>query len=135
MIRRPPRSTLFPYTTLFRSFNPIDERRERAAGKLSVPHPRQGEPGALHRKENRDDVSEGVAHRRIGHHRPVALEIAPEIQNSAENQEIEEVGEIGELHKLIERRMREAFEPKRRVPPGGPKVRGDYFFGGSPPGR
>src|SRR2546430_8693806 len=25
MIRRPPRSTLFPYTTLFRSDNPFDE--------------------------------------------------------------------------------------------------------------
>src|SRR2546422_6326014 len=24
MIRRPPRSTLFPYTTLFRSYNPAD---------------------------------------------------------------------------------------------------------------
>src|SRR2546429_5243616 len=27
MIRRPPRSTLFPYTTLFRSFGPPDARR------------------------------------------------------------------------------------------------------------
>src|SRR3712207_7986502 len=26
MIRRPPRSTLFPYTTLFRSFSSIDRR-------------------------------------------------------------------------------------------------------------
>src|SRR3712207_7243652 len=33
MIRRPPRSTLFPYTTLFRSAAPAQERgqRERAA--------------------------------------------------------------------------------------------------------
>src|SRR2546422_7842842 len=31
MIRRPPRSTLFPYTTLFRSHGPddLDERHER----------------------------------------------------------------------------------------------------------
>src|SRR5256885_9908969 len=28
MIRRPPRSTLFPYTTLFRSFTGATERRE-----------------------------------------------------------------------------------------------------------
>src|SRR3712207_8467749 len=28
MIRRPPRSTLFPYTTLFRSFNFIDSNDE-----------------------------------------------------------------------------------------------------------
>src|SRR5258707_10062344 len=27
MIRRPPRSTLFPYTTLFRSFEPFDVHR------------------------------------------------------------------------------------------------------------
>src|SRR3712207_8490584 len=35
MIRRPPRSTLFPYTTLFRSLRPRDRRRARAQ-----PHPR-----------------------------------------------------------------------------------------------
>src|SRR3712207_7936918 len=35
MIRRPPRSTLFPYTTLFRSAKAIDEqtRRERRKDK------------------------------------------------------------------------------------------------------
>src|SRR3989449_8047027 len=32
MIRRPPRSTLFPYTTLFRS--PSEQRLERCAGDL-----------------------------------------------------------------------------------------------------
>src|SRR5256885_12524337 len=31
MIRRPPRSTLFPYTTLFRSVQPMVVRREVAA--------------------------------------------------------------------------------------------------------
>src|SRR5258706_12027519 len=30
MIRRPPRSTLFPYTTLFRSFHPLSGRHETA---------------------------------------------------------------------------------------------------------
>src|SRR5256884_4224090 len=29
MIRRPPRSTLFPYTTLFRSDKPLGEKEER----------------------------------------------------------------------------------------------------------
>src|SRR2546426_7776654 len=34
MIRRPPRSTLFPYTTLFRSPRPRDgDRHERAIGR------------------------------------------------------------------------------------------------------
>src|SRR5947207_11000524 len=43
MIRRPPRSTLFPYTTLFRSRELVELRREhdstglRAAPKLNAP--------------------------------------------------------------------------------------------------
>src|SRR5437764_5937266 len=37
MIRRPPRSTLFPYTTLFRSLVRVDARRARALpGVLAV---------------------------------------------------------------------------------------------------
>src|SRR3712207_7709175 len=40
MIRRPPRSTLFPYTTLFRS-----RRRRRARGQRGVrPRRRRGRP-------------------------------------------------------------------------------------------
>src|SRR3712207_8839396 len=35
MIRRPPRSTLFPYTTLFRS---IDEQRLDRIGQIDQPH-------------------------------------------------------------------------------------------------
>src|SRR3712207_7916522 len=33
MIRRPPRSTLFPYTTLFRSTRPTHRRRLRVGGR------------------------------------------------------------------------------------------------------
>src|SRR3712207_7812356 len=33
MIRRPPRSTLFPYTTLFRSLHPRQPAGRRAAGR------------------------------------------------------------------------------------------------------
>src|SRR2546427_7561996 len=39
MIRRPPRSTLFPYTTLFRS-------RPRRAAQHAMAHPRQPEIGS-----------------------------------------------------------------------------------------
>src|SRR3712207_7914014 len=39
MIRRPPRSTLFPYTTLFRS------SLGRLDGLLAVPAPPEGPPG------------------------------------------------------------------------------------------
>src|SRR2546430_12515359 len=43
MIRRPPRSTLFPYTTLFRSRRPVDEGAEL----LGAPHPEQPVDDAL----------------------------------------------------------------------------------------
>src|SRR3712207_7074892 len=46
MIRRPPRSTLFPYTTLFRSLtNGYQRRRRHGAGILEYVAP------ALHRPE------------------------------------------------------------------------------------
>src|SRR2546427_12893371 len=37
MIRRPPRSTLFPYTTLFRSLQAVDPLRERALDGAEQP--------------------------------------------------------------------------------------------------
>src|SRR5256885_5747168 len=46
MIRRPPRSTLFPYTTLFRSSHPcqLAARRRRPAGEVRRRRQRQGRP-------------------------------------------------------------------------------------------
>src|SRR3712207_8081633 len=38
MIRRPPRSTLFPYTTLFRSAEPLGLRRSRVFDKRREPY-------------------------------------------------------------------------------------------------
>src|SRR5438105_6175593 len=43
MIRPPPRSTLFPYTTLFRSHTPFDPHR-RGRERQDPPRPRSGEP-------------------------------------------------------------------------------------------
>src|SRR5258707_2651416 len=40
MIRRPPRSTLFPYTTLFRSHDARDRRHERVLDRPFPPLPR-----------------------------------------------------------------------------------------------
>src|SRR3712207_9223640 len=44
MIRRPPRSTLFPYTTLFRSDGPVHAPAEVVLGMLRQLEPR-GDPG------------------------------------------------------------------------------------------
>src|SRR5258707_8482610 len=48
MIRRPPRSTLFPYTTLFRSLDVVGVRRHDRQG-TSAPAPTQapGAPGGV----------------------------------------------------------------------------------------
>src|SRR2546425_5013532 len=44
MIRRPPRSTLFPYTTLFRSTAPDEEQPvDDADGTESAPEPASGD--------------------------------------------------------------------------------------------
>src|SRR3989442_1794354 len=49
MIRRPPRSTLFPYTTLFRSLG--EHRRERAAVRIPA-----RAPVAIHRQAEPDRI-------------------------------------------------------------------------------
>src|SRR2546430_10942666 len=60
MIRRPPRSTLFPYTTLFRSHSEPEEAQEA----LEHDHLRHGEGGVhQHRaKEVRHDVPRSEEH-------------------------------------------------------------------------
>src|SRR3989441_10460444 len=58
MIRRPPRSTLFPYTTLFRSQSELGtEVRDRPLDGLGI---RGGEPGAGGRRVLRGRGGDGV---------------------------------------------------------------------------
>src|SRR5690242_21041721 len=53
MIRRPPRSTLFPYTTLFRS-QPDEAHRDRRGGQAAADHPRR--PDHLLDRQRRGQV-------------------------------------------------------------------------------
>src|SRR2546430_4285170 len=67
MIRRPPRSTLFPYTTLFRSCR----RRDGPAGLGGGARPDGARPGAgrdrwRHRPRVRPGVRSGAAARHTG---------------------------------------------------------------------
>src|SRR2546429_5483205 len=55
MIRRPPRSTLFPYTTLFRSVPLHDARLRRDGGQH---HQRQYRPAALDQYRSEEHTSE-----------------------------------------------------------------------------
>src|SRR3989442_11820455 len=60
MIRRPPRSTLFPYTTLFRSLRPpelLRARADRAQGRISAADLRRVEDQAI-RKRSEEHTSE-----------------------------------------------------------------------------
>src|SRR2546429_2826632 len=56
MIRRPPRSTLFPYTTLFRSVMTARPGRIRKITALDLPHPRES---TSDRKSTRLNSSHG----------------------------------------------------------------------------
>src|SRR5690349_23494071 len=56
MIRRPPRSTLFPYTTLFRSLSLIQGKKVAIIGYGS-----QGHAHALNLKDSGVDVRVGLA--------------------------------------------------------------------------
>src|SRR2546430_16155552 len=48
MIRRPPRSTLFPYTTLFRSQSRVPPSHEREHGPFENPRPRLAVVAEIH---------------------------------------------------------------------------------------
>src|SRR3989475_4068192 len=73
MIRRPPRSTLFPYTTLFRSER-LQDGEAGEDGAVGVDHPK-AVPGA-------DRVHE-VAHARVGLVRDRSEEHTSELQSQS----------------------------------------------------
>src|SRR5256885_4503336 len=56
MIRRPPRSTLFPYTTLFRSFSAASAPRPQSSGQMQEQTTERGE------KPPRSDVGTMILH-------------------------------------------------------------------------
>src|SRR3712207_6953090 len=56
MIRRPPRSTLFPYTTLFRSFWRPSRTGSSASGRASVIRISWRAPASRDRKSTRSEL-------------------------------------------------------------------------------
>src|SRR3712207_7067230 len=62
MIRRPPRSTLFPYTTLFRS-RPVVDDDDLEVGEVGLEH------GGDRLLDRRDLVEDRHEHRERGHER------------------------------------------------------------------
>src|SRR3712207_9511837 len=78
MIRRPPRSTLFPYTTLFRSVGEPAARRQRRAGELAHPQRAAGRLGEPH-----EDLVVGVREPRL----PLELPVEPVEEQPPRGQE------------------------------------------------
>src|SRR5256885_4582559 len=64
MIRRPPRSTLFPYTTLFRSEDALREYRAEGARKTDVGAPceqrRPRDVSGADRQDGREHVADRI---------------------------------------------------------------------------
>src|SRR5438132_8218249 len=56
MIRRPPRSTLFPYTTLFRSLDSVQLSRDDAALDLRVSRPPRAGARAARSEEHTSEL-------------------------------------------------------------------------------
>src|SRR2546430_13175210 len=68
MIRRPPRSTLFPYTTLFRSVGPGAQHLRELLAAVDMPAALLEEGGPLHLRRARGRISgEGGLHRSEEH--------------------------------------------------------------------
>src|SRR5260221_6590260 len=62
MIRRPPRSTLFPYTTLFRSRSRCRRRRARAPCRPPAPARCESRRATSHRSRSEEHTSELQSH-------------------------------------------------------------------------
>src|SRR3712207_8721369 len=74
MIRRPPRSTLFPYTTLFRSDRPGEDprahrrlHRARQADSRSDAYPAQGRRARVPRHRDRKSTHLNSSHANISY--------------------------------------------------------------------
>src|SRR2546427_4091998 len=66
MIRRPPRSTLFPYTTLFRS-RPVAVHAERLPARDQIREAVNGQVGALPRTVDRKSTRLNSSHSQISY--------------------------------------------------------------------
>src|SRR3712207_3194467 len=101
MIRRPPRSTLFPYTTLFRSLDVAEVLRHRQAGQRDA-HARPGRLVHLAEDEHRlvDDA-------RLLHLEPEVVALARALTHAAERRQAavllgEVVDELLDEHRLAD---------------------------------
>src|SRR2546427_8546835 len=60
MIRRPPRSTLFPYTTLFRSRSPRAPAEAARGARATAPPPRRGDRKSTRLNSSHSQISYAV---------------------------------------------------------------------------
>src|SRR3989475_10070623 len=111
MIRRPPRSTLFPYTTLFRSDSPFERTRARDDDLRSVRLLAEdgdlgARPAALDAAA-RDDPSCGEGLVRPQHIGELHVQAAAQVEAAAEMPG-QELGDARERHAAADGRVLEA---------------------------
>src|SRR5437016_5580182 len=68
-------------------FDQVDERRERSAREVAVPHARKREPRALHGEKHRDQISGGGANGAIRQHTRRPFPVTPAVANPAKNEQ------------------------------------------------
>src|SRR5258708_32574658 len=122
MIRRPPRSTLFPYTTLFRS---VLARRNLGQIEVSVRrYPRLAElPRAVGNREKHNDglpaAREGVNHRGLLLFPPI-LNVSIDLRPVIANRDFNGRGCRAKTdHKLLARQVIAIATDRRHVSPRG----------------
>src|SRR3712207_7107431 len=94
MIRRPPRSTLFPYTTLFRSQGDVEPLRDPGV----VGHVQLLEEDAPHAQEGRGDERVGLVD---GDGRIVVVERALEAERADRRRSEEHTSELQSRQYLV----------------------------------
>src|SRR6266498_2944122 len=91
MIRRPPRSTLFPYTTLFRSLD------RRPCGLVSEEDRRQPAPRPRHeRRGDRHQHAGAVSRAPVGRHRAAMLHPPETFERSVEHVARRAAADVGD---------------------------------------
>src|SRR3712207_6953247 len=92
MIRRPPRSTLFPYTTLFRSFQQLEGLRGRT-----------DEASVKRKRELVDEVTIGLVKHSVAEETQVYPRVEKELDKEEAQHSKEEHAEAEETMKRLER--------------------------------
>src|SRR2546422_8349608 len=108
MIRRPPRSTLFPYTTLFRQRVPLEQRRDHADLGAEERHAGAVDEAGLHDQPLGECPRQGARRRAPREERLARDVLHVHEERLVEAAEVDERDDVGLRHRTAERTERRA---------------------------